>query len=154
MWPISRTQLREACENLAMDGLRTLVITQKYLTEEEFATWNKGYTKAKSSMQRREERVRFAIEALEKNMELLGVTGVEDKLQEHVETTVERLKQAGMSVWMLTGDKVETAMRIAIRSGLKHSSETFFIMKELANDPDIIRNTLEVINISLYNGRN
>jgi phospholipid-translocating ATPase len=68
------------------------------------------------------------IELLEKDMELLGVTGVEgkkfecdllDKLQVEVETTIEALRNAGIKIWMLTGDKVETATCIAISTGLK-----------------------------------
>jgi phospholipid-translocating ATPase len=53
-------------------------------------------------------------------MELLGVTGVEDKLQLEVQNTIESLRGAGIQVWMLTGDKVETATCIAISAGLKH----------------------------------
>lgn len=52
-------------------------------------------------------------------MELLGVTGVEDKLQENVAVVIESLKNAGIQVWMLTGDKVETATCIAISAGFK-----------------------------------
>lgn len=52
-------------------------------------------------------------------MDYLGVTGVEDKLQEEVEGTIESLKAAGIQIWMLTGDKIETATSIAISCGLK-----------------------------------
>jgi len=52
-------------------------------------------------------------------MELLGVTGVEDKLQDEVADTIESLRSAGIQVWMLTGDKVETATCIAISAGFK-----------------------------------
>ena len=127
-----------------MEGLRTLVICQKYLSESEYKDWEHRYEEAKAAMQNRESKVRSVIESLEENMELLGVTGVEDKLQEHVETTVEGMKQAGINVWMLTGDKVETAKCIAISSGMKHSSERFFILKEIQNDPIIIQNKLVV----------
>jgi phospholipid-translocating ATPase len=55
----------------------------------------------------------------EQDLEFLGVTGVEDKLQTDVQRTIESLKSAGIQIWMLTGDKVETATSIAISSGLK-----------------------------------
>ena len=55
-------------------------------------------------------------------MELLGVTGVEDKLQDDVEKTIESLRQAGIQVWMLTGDKVETATCIATSAGFKNKN--------------------------------
>jgi phospholipid-translocating ATPase len=64
--------------------------------------------------------MRLAIESIEKDMEYLGVSGVEDKLQEDVLKTVETLRSAGIQVWMLTGDKNETAKCIAISAGLKH----------------------------------
>jgi phospholipid-translocating ATPase len=56
---------------------------------------------------------------LETDMECLGVTGVEDKLQENVAITIEGLRKAGIQVWMLTGDKIETATCISISTGLK-----------------------------------
>ena len=57
---------------------------------------------------------------LEEDLDLLGITGVEDKLQQDVETTIESLRLAGIQTWMLTGDKVETATCICISSGLKN----------------------------------
>lgn len=56
---------------------------------------------------------------LETDMELLGITGVEDKLQNNVSDTIETLRHAGLRVWMLTGDKVETAKCIATAAGIK-----------------------------------
>jgi phospholipid-translocating ATPase len=61
-------------------------------------------------------------------MEFLCVTGVEDKLQEDVLKTVEIIRQAGIRVWMLTGDKVETAKIIAISTGLKGKTQPIFEM--------------------------
>lgn len=56
---------------------------------------------------------------LEHDMDLIGITGVEDKLQDEVATTIEALRMGGIKIWMLTGDKVETAKCIAISAGLK-----------------------------------
>ncbi len=56
---------------------------------------------------------------LEHDMDLIGITGVEDKLQDEVATTIEALRMGGVKIWMLTGDKVETAKCIAISAGLK-----------------------------------
>lgn len=61
-------------------------------------------------------------------MDFLCVTGVEDKLQENVLQTIETLRQAGIQVWMLTGDKIETAKCIAIATGLKAKKEQIFEM--------------------------
>lgn len=59
------------------------------------------------------------MEKLEKDMDLIGITGVEDKLQDEVANTIEALRMGGIKIWMLTGDKVETAKCIAISAGLK-----------------------------------
>lgn len=70
-------------------------------------------------MVNREERVSEVVHELEEGMELLAITGVEDKLQDEVALTIESLRSAGIQVWMLTGDKVETATCIAISAGFK-----------------------------------
>lgn len=76
-------------------------------------------------------------------MEFLCVTGVEDKLQEDVLKTIETLRQAGIFIWMLTGDKVETAKCIAISTGLKSKEQEIFEMVEMTNN-----NETEEFNIS------
>ena len=63
-------------------------------------------------------------------MEYLGVTGVEDKLQEDVLASIPTLRSAGIQVWMLTGDKIETAKCIAISAGLKNSKQTISEIKD------------------------
>jgi phospholipid-translocating ATPase len=70
-------------------------------------------------MNNREASIARCIEELEFEMELLGVTGVEDKLQDEVALTIESLRGAGIQIWMLTGDKVETATCIAMSAGFK-----------------------------------
>mmetsp|Transcript_30205 Transcript_30205/g.26759 ORF Transcript_30205/g.26759 Transcript_30205/m.26759 type:complete len:83 (+) Transcript_30205:198-446(+) len=74
-------------------------------------------------------------------MELLGVTGVEDKLQKDVQITIESFRNAGINVWMLTGDKVETAICIAISTGLKNKTQHFKFLKEV-RDKDIIEKAI------------
>lgn len=109
----------EAVDNLALEGLRTLVISQKRISEQYFLEWNKKYQEAKADLNNREAMIARAMDDLENDMELLGITGVEDKLQVDVAQTIESLRNAGISVWMLTGDKVETATCIAISAGFK-----------------------------------
>ena len=88
----------------------------------------------------RERKVREVIDKLEVNMEVLGVTGVEDKLQNDVGETIEQLRDAGITVWILTGDKVETAQCIAISTRLKKKDQEWF---ELVNlNPDQIESKL------------
>ena len=81
---VQRGFLMDECESLAREGLRTLVISQKFLTKREYEEWQKIYDEAQNSMVNREENVKKAIESLEVDMEFLGITGVEDKLQEDI----------------------------------------------------------------------
>eukprot|EP00352_Strombidinopsis_acuminata_P000620 CAMPEP_0176345840 /NCGR_PEP_ID=MMETSP0126-20121128/5781_1 /TAXON_ID=141414 ORGANISM="Strombidinopsis acuminatum, Strain SPMC142" /NCGR_SAMPLE_ID=MMETSP0126 /ASSEMBLY_ACC=CAM_ASM_000229 /LENGTH=138 /DNA_ID=CAMNT_0017693061 /DNA_START=737 /DNA_END=1153 /DNA_ORIENTATION=- len=129
--PGQRASAQEFAENLSMEGLRTLVISQKYLTEEEYEQFDTMYKEAKSSMQNREKKIQKAIAYLERDLEFLAVSGVEDKLQDDVLSTIETLRAAGIKVWMLTGDKVETAKCIAISTGLKSIKEDVYEMKEM-----------------------
>ena len=69
-------------------------------------------------------------------MELLGVTGVEDRLQDDVAVVIESLRNAGVQVWMLTGDKVETATCIAISAGFKKRTEPLFFMRDMTDKYD------------------
>lgn len=142
---VQRGFLQDECENLAREGLRTLVITQKFLKESDYMIWRKMYDDASTLLQNREQAVRKVIEQLENEMEFLGVTGVEDKLQEDVCQTLESLKQAGIQIWMLTGDKLETATCIAISAGLKSKNQEIFVLKEL-EDPLLIQNALNEFN--------
>lgn len=74
--------------------------------------------------------MRRVVESLESNMELLGITGVEDKLQEDIQDCISQLRNAGISIWMITGDKVETAICIGISAGLKSPTQELFVIKE------------------------
>ena len=136
-----RTIVKEHCENLSMEGLRTLVICQKVLSKEEYDDWKKDYSEAQASMQNRDANVQEVIEQLEYDMELLSITGVEDKLQENVQITIESFRNAGINIWMLTGDKVETATCIAISAGLKHKTQKFKFLKEI-RDKDTIEKAI------------
>ena len=71
-------------------------------------------------------------------MDLVGITGVEDKLQDEVAVTIESLRNGGVKIWMLTGDKVETATCIAISAGLKGVNHGMYEMRE-TRDSEIER---------------
>ena len=104
--------LNEEVDFMAREGLRTLVIAMKQLTEEEYMQFDNELKKAKLSPNRNTEVLRVQ-ESLEHEMVLLGVTAVEDKLQQNVMLTLELLKNANIKTWILTGDKIETAISIA-----------------------------------------
>ena len=118
--------IKENAENLATKGLRTLVLTQKIISKEDFEVWNREYQDAISSMENRKEKIAQTVSKLENNMDFLCVTGVEDLLQDDVANTIDNLRNAGMKVWMLTGDKVETATCISISAGIKAKNQKIF----------------------------
>lgn len=78
------------------------------------------------SMDNREAKKMAVLEGLEEQMEFLAVTGVEDKLQENVMLTIDKFREAGIQVWMLTGDKVDTAKCIAVATGMSQKDQEVF----------------------------
>ncbi|XP_054653058.1 probable phospholipid-transporting ATPase VD isoform X2 [Dunckerocampus dactyliophorus] len=108
-----REQTQKHLDSYAREGLRTLCIAKKVLVEEEYEVWLKSHLLAESSIENREELLLDSAERLETNLTLLGATGIVDRLQEEVPETIECLQRAGIKVWVLTGDKQETAINIA-----------------------------------------
>uniref|UniRef100_A0A671X9D3 Phospholipid-transporting ATPase n=1 Tax=Sparus aurata TaxID=8175 RepID=A0A671X9D3_SPAAU len=106
-------QTQKHLDSYAREGLRTLCIAKKVLEEEEYEVWLKRHLLAESSIENREELLLDSAERLETNLTLLGTTGILDRLQEEVPETIEALQRAGIKVWVLTGDKKETAINIA-----------------------------------------
>ncbi|KAL0265749.1 UNVERIFIED_CONTAM: hypothetical protein PYX00_011464 [Menopon gallinae] len=124
----SNDWLDEEVENMAREGLRTLVIAKKIMSRDEYRSFSTLLREARVSGDR--ERVCGAIESLEKNMTLLGITGVEDMLQDDVKITLESLRNAGIRIWMLTGDKIETATSIAISSRIFSRNSSILTIKQ------------------------
>jgi phospholipid-transporting ATPase len=93
-------------------GFRTLIMAFKYINPEEFQDWKMKYDEAANQINNREKAIGDVAEEIEKNMYLLGCTAVEDALQDDVPETINDLLKAGLSFWMLTGDKLETAENI------------------------------------------
>ncbi|KAF8399256.1 hypothetical protein HHK36_015121 [Tetracentron sinense] len=106
-------------------GLRTLVLAYRELDEEEYRKFNEEFTEAKNAVSAdRDEMVDEVAEKIEKDLILLGATAVEDKLQKGVPECIDKLAQAGIKIWVLTGDKMETAINIGfacslLRQGMK-----------------------------------
>ncbi|PNF40229.1 putative phospholipid-transporting ATPase IIB [Cryptotermes secundus] len=121
--------LEEECGNMAREGLRTLVVAKKTLTEEQYMDFETRYNAARMSVSDRVARVAAVVESLEREMELLCVTGVEDRLQDRVRPTLELLRNAGIKIWMLTGDKLETATCIAKSSRLVSRTQGLHVFK-------------------------
>ena len=84
------------------------------LTEEEYQEWNKEFYKASTAFDERDAKVDDASELIEKNLFLLGATAIEDKLQDGVPESIATLSSANIKIWVLTGDKQETAINIGM----------------------------------------
>ncbi|XP_050383496.1 phospholipid-transporting ATPase 1-like isoform X2 [Argentina anserina] len=95
-------------------GLRTLVVAARDLTNEELEQWQCMYEDASTSLTDRSLKLRQTAALIESNLKLLGATAIEDKLQDGVPEAIESLRQAGIKVWVLTGDKQETAISIGV----------------------------------------
>ncbi|OII71810.1 uncharacterized protein cubi_00618 [Cryptosporidium ubiquitum] len=129
--------LMEECTNLARLGLRTLVFSYKVISKEEYETFNNVYSYPCTSLLQRDKNLKISRKILENNMELLGLTGVEDKLQIDVPLTLEAFRYAGIKIWLLTGDKLETALCIAISAGLKPKYLNFYILESKCSKPNV-----------------
>ncbi|KAL4570550.1 hypothetical protein LXL04_026206 [Taraxacum kok-saghyz] len=106
-------------------GLRTLALAYKTLDEKEYTEWHEKFHRAQiSSGNDREDMLEDLSDAIERGLTLVGATAVEDKLQKGVPQCIDRLALAGLKIWVLTGDKMETAINIGfscslLRQGMK-----------------------------------
>lgn len=114
---VSDSMVFERCfqhlDEFANEGLRTLLYCYRYVGEDEYRQWKTIYHEATTSLVDRQARIEAAAELIEQNFDLAGATAIEDKLQEGVPETIDKLRRANIKVWMLTGDKRETAINIA-----------------------------------------
>jgi magnesium-transporting ATPase (P-type) len=114
--PSSReTQWPKCIDHLhvfAKDGLRTLVLAQKDISEEEYDAWKKDYDTAELAADNRDDKMEAVADRMERGFHLVGITAIDDKLQTGVPDAIFNLKRGGIKVWVLTGDKQETAINI------------------------------------------
>jgi phospholipid-transporting ATPase len=99
-------------EEFANEGLRTLCIAYRNVSEQEYFEWSKIYEKAATTINNRGAELEKAAELIEKDLILLGATAIEDRLQDQVPDTIHTLASAGVKIWVLTGDRQETAINI------------------------------------------
>ena len=115
----SNDWLDEETANMAREGLRTLVVGRCKLAGDQYQAFSNSYNEASLALHNRDAGMTAVVKRhLEHDLELLGVTGVEDRLQKDVKPSLELLRNAGIKIWMLTGDKVETARCVAVSARL------------------------------------
>jgi phospholipid-translocating ATPase len=127
--PQLRKATAEHLEMFAREGLRTLCVAQRELGEEEYRAWNREHDEAAASIQGRDEKLEAVSDAIERDLTLLGGTAIEDRLQDGVPDTIEMLGKAGIKLWVLTGDKVETAINIGFSCNLLDNSMDMIVIK-------------------------
>ncbi|KAM4709211.1 phospholipid-transporting ATPase IC-like [Discoglossus pictus] len=110
--------LVDALDGFAEETLRTLCLAYKEVEESDYEQWKLKHHEAAISLQNREERLAEVYEEIETDLQLLGATAIEDKLQNGVPETIQLLRDGNIKVWMLTGDKQETAVNIAYSCNL------------------------------------
>ncbi|KAI9741958.1 MAG: putative aminophospholipid-translocase [Cirrosporium novae-zelandiae] len=137
--------LDEETANMAREGLRTLVVGRKKLSPQQYAEFSSSYKEASLALTGRDDGMaRVVRDHLERDLELLGVTGVEDRLQRDVKPSLELLRNAGVKIWMLTGDKVETARCVAISAKLVARGQYIHTIAKL-NRKDLAQDSLDFI---------
>ncbi|CAK8535942.1 unnamed protein product [Lathyrus sativus] len=130
-------------------GLRTLALAYRILDEQEYSDWNSEFQKAKTTVgPDREAMLEKVSDSMERELILVGATAVEDKLQKGVPQCIDKLAQAGLKIWVLTGDKMETAINIGyscslLRQGMKQ------ICISTTNSDSVINDGKEVIKGSI-----
>ncbi|KAI1843649.1 hypothetical protein JX265_008521 [Neoarthrinium moseri] len=124
-----RKTTAEHLEMFAREGLRTLCIAERILSESEYIEWRKEHDKAATALQDREEKLEEVADKIERELTLLGGTAIEDRLQDGVPDTIALLGQAGIKLWVLTGDKVETAINIGFSCNLLNNDMELIHLK-------------------------
>lgn len=119
----------QALEEFANKGLRTLCLGYKELSKDDYEVWAKKYYDASLALDQREEKMEDLADAMEKELVLLGATGIEDRLQDGVPETIADLKRAGINVWVATGDKLETAIAIGYSTMLLSKDMNLIVVR-------------------------
>lgn len=135
---VERTQVH--LNSYAKQGLRVLLMAKRILSPTDFAEWHKKHKEIEMSLDNREKRIRESYLRLESHLILLGATGIEDRLQEGVPQTISALIQAGIVIWVLTGDKPETAINVSYSAKL--FSPQMKLLKLMTRSKEAAENTI------------
>ena len=128
--PITEATLQHL-EEYATEGLRTLCLAMREIPEQELEQWLQIFDKANTTVSgNRAEELDKAAEIIEHDFFLLGATAIEDKLQDGVPDTIHTLQEAGIKIWVLTGDRQETAINIGMSCKLISEDMTLLIVNE------------------------
>ncbi|TBU65246.1 phospholipid-translocating P-type ATPase [Dichomitus squalens] len=113
----------------ASEGLRTLTLAYRVVPEDEYEAWAQRYHAASVSLEEREEEIEAVSEEIEQGLRLLGATAIEDRLQDGVPEAIADLKEADIKIWVLTGDKLETAIAIGHSTNLIGREDNIIVIR-------------------------
>ncbi|KAL2835126.1 hypothetical protein BDW59DRAFT_137165 [Aspergillus cavernicola] len=134
--------------DFATEGLRTLLYCHRFLDDATYKEWKLAYQEASTSLINRQERIEQVGQQIEEQLELTGATAIEDKLQNGVPGAIDKLRRANIKLWMLTGDKRETAINVGHSCRLVKDYSTLVILdQEMGNvEQSIVKLTTDITN--------
>lgn len=135
-------QTSQHLEGFATEGLRTLCIARRELTWAQYLDFNERYLAASASLVDREAKMEEAADSIERELTLLGGTAIEDRLQDGVPESISTLAQAGIKLWVLTGDKVETAINIGFSCNLLDNEMELLVVKIDVSAEDMAKHSI------------
>ncbi|KAK4715680.1 hypothetical protein R3W88_014018 [Solanum pinnatisectum] len=141
-----KKRTREHLEQFGAAGLCTLCLAYRDLNSDVYESWNEKFIQAKSSIRDREKKLDELYAGI-RTLFLIGCTAIEDKLQESVPACIETLSRAGIKIWVLTGDKLETAINIAYACNLINNSMKQFVT---SSETDEIREVEDRVSIEQH----
>ena len=146
-------EIKENLAEYSNEGLRTLCISHKELSKNEFEEWYGKYTTASKLIdEQREVQMDQLADEFEHGVKLIGATAIDDKLQDSVPQTIESLRKAGIKIWVLTGDKVETAISIGYScSMLNNNMDLLRIEADTAEDLERMIDTYLIEKMGIEN---
>lgn len=136
-----RKNTAQHLEQFAREGLRTLCIAQRELSEEEYAAWNRKHDDAAAALTDRDLKLEEVSSEIEQELRLLGGTAIEDRLQDGVPDTIQLLSNAGIKLWVLTGDKVETAINIGFSCNLLNNDMELIVLNVEVPPPPAVKSS-------------
>lgn len=139
----------QAIDEFSTDGLRTLLYGYKWISIDKYESWNARYHAAKTSLHNRNKLIDDVGEEIETELSILGATAIEDKLQEGVADAIDKIRRAGIKMWMLTGDKRETAINIGYSCKLIHDYSTVVI---LSSDDENLASKIAAVSQEITDG--
>ncbi|KAJ1983054.1 hypothetical protein H4R34_001510, partial [Dimargaris verticillata] len=146
-----RDRTLEQIDHFSNQGLRVLCLAYRILPEDEYQSWGRRYKRAQITTDGREEQMEALAEEVESQLSLIGATAIEDKLQEEVPECIAALRDAGIHVWVLTGDKLETAINIGFASSLLTRDMEVWTIRR-ADEETVLERFRLVANIILKQG--